>query len=175
MTQPLPTPEACALTMSAVLVDPLDSGPDAEAHMQICRACSEARIAYLAQEDAPQVLVPTGYFERLPGRILGKLPAPVRLSSHTKKYIWGLAASLLFAVSATTYWVGRANRMPLVEASLPRTSAEIQEFLPDSPFQDREDAVNDDAVTQLTALSEDDANAVIRTLAKRPTPPPVEK
>jgi hypothetical protein len=130
--------------------------------MQICRACSEARVAFLAQEEPQEALAPAGYFERLPGRILGKLPAPPRVHPLVRRFYWGTAAALLLAVGGTAFWAGRANRAPLVEASLPRTAPEALDLLPDSPFQDQ-----DDAVTQLTALSDHDAEAVIRTLAIR--------
>ena len=165
----LQMPEACHATLVAVEVDPLDPGTGAEAHMQICTACSEARVAYLAQEDVPLVLAPAGYFERLPARILGKLPAPPA-RAHTRRFFWGTAATLLFAVGVTAFWVGRANRTPLVEANLPRTISEVQEVLPDTPFQDSEDAL-----TQLTALSQEYADAVIRTLTAQHTHPPVGK
>jgi hypothetical protein len=164
----LPVPETCSRALEAILVDPLDPGPATEAHMQTCRACAETRVAYLAQEEAPLALTPAGYFERLPGRILGKLPAP-RLEAHTRRFYWGTAAALLLAVGATAFWVGRANRTPLVEANLPRPAIESQEILPDTPFQDQEDAV-----TQLTALSQKDADAVIQTLSIRQTQPPVK-
>lgn len=165
----LPVPKPCSLALDAILTDPLTPGAEAEAHMQICTACSEARVAYLAQEDHPQALAPAGYFERLPGRILGKLPAPTpRL--HTRHFFWGTAAALLLAVGATAFWAGRANRSPLVEANLPRTASEAQEVLPETPFQDSEDAV-----TQLTALSQEDADAVFRSLSKHPAPPPAGK
>ena len=51
MTQPPPIPESCSHAMAAILVNPLEPGTEAEAHMRICPACSEARVAYLAQED----------------------------------------------------------------------------------------------------------------------------
>lgn len=171
MTQPLPLPltNACQLTMDAVLVDPLDPGPEAETHLQNCRACSEARVAFLAQEEVPLVLAPAGYFERLPSRIMGKLPARSR-SSHTLRYAWGAAAALLLAVGATAFGVGRANRAPLVEANLVKTTSENQELLPDTPFQDGEDAL-----TQLTALSQEDADAVMRALSSSPKLSPAGK
>jgi hypothetical protein len=165
----LQLPEACRVALLAVEADPLDPGTDAEAHMKICSACSEARIAYLAQEEVPLALAPAGYFERLPARILGKLPSPARPARHLR-FLWGTAAALLVAVGATAFWVGRANRTPLVEAHLPRTASEVQEILPESPFQDGEDAL-----TQLTALSQEDADAVIRALAARPHQSPMDK
>ncbi len=128
--------------------------------MKLCRACSEARVAYLALEECPEVLAPTGYFERLPGRILGKLPARPRLYQRVSPLAWAAAAALLMAVGAGAFWAGRANRTPLVEATLPRTPSEVQEVLPETPFLDQEDAVS-----QLTALSPQEAEAVLKTLS----------
>lgn len=167
MSEPLPIPEACSQVLAAILVDPLDPGPEVEAHLRHCLACSEARVAFLAQEEAPLALAPAGYFERLPGRILDKLPAARRQGSSTRHFYWGAAAALLLAVGATAFWVGRANRTPLVEASLPKAPVEVQESLPETPFQDHEDAV-----TQLSTLSQEDAEAVLRALsAPRPHAP----
>ena len=170
MTQPLPNPPACLPTMEAVMADPLDPGPEAEAHLKLCRACAEARVAYLAQEESPEALAPAGYFERLPGRILRKLPARPRLHLRVGPFTWAAAAALLMAVGAGAFWAGRANRTPLVEATLPRTPSELQEVVPEVPFLDSEDAVS-----QLTALSQQDAEAVLRALRDRQTQPPVKK
>lgn len=166
----IPMSPACRTALAAIETDPLDPGVDAEAHMRSCTACSEARVAYLAQEEVPLALAPAGYFERLPGRIQGKLPARSR-PIHTQRFFWGTAAALLLAVGGTAFWVGRANRTPLVEANLSRPAVELQDDdLTDTPFQDGEDALS-----QLTALSQEDAEAVIRALSRRPKPSPSEK
>lgn len=171
MTEPLNLPEACAQALEAILADPLEPGASAENHMKGCLSCREARVAFLAQEEVVPGLTPMGYFERLPDRILGKLPTPPQRTYNRRLY-WGAAAALLLAVGGTTFWAGRANRTPLVEASLPRTATEIQEVLPlaDTPFQD-----NDDAVAQLTALSQEDADAVLRALSHEAAQNPAKK
>jgi hypothetical protein len=171
MTEPLNLPESCTRALEAILADPLEPGASVENHVRGCLTCREARVAFLAQEEIVPVLSPMGYFERLPDRILGKLPTPPQRTYHRHLY-WGAAAALLLAVGGTTFWAGRANRVPLVEASLPRTATEIQEVLPlaDTPFQD-----NDDAVAQLTALSQEDADAVLRALSHDPAPTPAKK
>lgn len=170
MTQALPIADTCTPVLEAILADPLDPGPEAEAHMKVCRACSETRVAYLAQEECPEALAPAGYFERLPERILRKLPARPRLRLRAGPFTWAAAAALLMAVGAGAFWAGRANRAPLVEATLPRTPSEIQEVLPEAPFLDPEDAV-----AQLTALSQQDADAVLQTLSDRQAQPPAKK
>ncbi len=164
----LPAPETCTRTLAAIQTDPLDPGAEPEAHMMICRACSEARVTYLAQEDSPAALAPAGYFDRLPERILRKLPARPSLYHRMRPLSWAAAAALLMTVGAAAFWAGRANRTPLVEANIPAATAETQEILPDSPFQDQEDAV-----TQLSALPEEEAKAVIRALALSQARPPV--
>lgn len=173
MTQPLAIPESCVLALNAVEANPLEPGPETEVHLRSCPACSEARVAFLAQEDAPEVLAPSGYFERLPRRLLGKLPGrPQRRALHPFAHpvLWSAAAALLLAVGAGAFWAGRANRTPLVEATLPRTPSEVQEVPADAPFHDQEDAVS-----QLTALSQQDAEAVLRTLSDRHGKPPAQQ
>jgi hypothetical protein len=167
MSQPLPFPDACSHALAAILIDPLEPGAEAEAHLRLCRACSEARVAYLAQEEAPEVLSPAGYHEHLPARILRKLPARPRLHQRLSPLAWATAAALLMAVGAGAFWAGRANRAPLVEASLPRTAPASQDLLMEAPFEDPEDALS-----QLTALSPEEAEAVIRRLAQREPRPP---
>ncbi len=170
----MPIPPNCVAALAAIQIDPLDPGAEAETHMKICRACAEARVAYFAQEDFPEALAPAGYFDRLPDRVLRKLPTRRSLHQRLRPFTWA-AAVLLLAVGTGAFWAGRANRAPLVEASLPRASPEVLEILPDTPFQDSEDAVSEDAATKLSALSEEDANAVIRALTLRQTHTPVGK
>jgi hypothetical protein len=164
----LPVSESCSQALEAILADPLDPGAEAEAHMQICRACSEARVAYLAQEDCPVVLVPAGYFERLSDRVLRKLPARSGLRHRMRPLVWAAAAALLMAVSAGAFWAGRANRTPFVEATLPRLP-ELQEMgstVSDTPFHDREE----DAA-QVQTLTPEEMKALLNRLdASSPTP-----
>ncbi|MFN7956883.1 MAG: hypothetical protein U0P46_00945 [Holophagaceae bacterium] len=166
----IPIPSTCAPVLEAVLADPLDPGPEAEAHLQICLACAEARVAYLAQEESPEALAPAGYFEHLPGRVLRKLPARRSLHQRVSPLAWAVAAALLMAVGAGAFWAGRANRTPLVEATLPRTPSEVQEVVPETPFLDPEDAVS-----QLTALSPQEADAVLQALGHRQAEPPAQQ
>ncbi len=167
MTQAPPIPESCSLAMEAVLVDPLRPGREAEAHMRICRACSEARVAYLAQEDCPEVLAPAGYFDRLPDRVLRKLPVRRPLHQQVRPFTWVAAAALLVAVGGGAFWAGRANRTPFVEATLPRQSDVIETSvtLSDAPFHDPEE----DAV-QVQALTPEEMRALLKHLEAPPSP-----
>jgi hypothetical protein len=157
-------PEACAQALAHIEVNPLDLPPEAEAHTLACPACFEARVAWLAQEDSdPVAAAPAGYFERLPDRILGKLPPPrqqrpVALAHRGHLALWALAATLLAAVAVGGFWAGRANRAPLVEASVVPAAAEVHETLPDAPFREAEDDY-----AQITDLSPEQA----RTLMER--------
>jgi hypothetical protein len=164
----LPIPDICSHALAAVLVDPLDPGVDVEVHMQTCRACSEARVAYLAQEDCPAVLAPAGYFERLSDRVLRKLPARSGLRHRVRPLAWAAAAALLMSVGAGAFWAGRANRTPLVEATLPRLP-ELQETgstVSDTPFHDREE----DAA-QVQTLTPEELKALLNHLDASPSSP----
>lgn len=157
--EPLALSDTCTAALAAVEADPLHPGPEAEAHMQICRACSEARIFFLAQEESPEALTPAGYFDRLPGRILRKLPARPSLHHRMGPLAWTAAAAVLMAVGAGAFLAGRANRPPYIEAALPR-QPEAPELLPaDTPFHDREEDVS-----QVQALSPEEMKALLKRL-----------
>lgn len=158
----LPVPEACQLALAAIEADPLTLPAEIQAHLRACPACREARVQWLAQEDTPAVLVPAGYFERLPQRVLRKLPA--RRPRH-RAILWLAAAGLALALGVGGYLVGRVQQTPLVEASLPRTSPEAGELIPDMPFE--EDA---DPLSQLSDLSPQDTEAVFQRLDAPPRP-----
>ena len=166
MTLPPALPESCSLAMEAVLRDPLEPGAEAEAHMDICRACSEARVAYLAQEECAVVLAPAGYFERLSDRVLRKLPARPGLRLRVRPLAWAAAATVLMAVSAGAFWAGRANRTPFVEATLPRQNeiTETTVTVSDTPFHDREE----DAA-QLQTLTPEEMKALLKHLDASPS------
>jgi hypothetical protein len=156
--EPLTLPEACSFALARIEADPLTPGPEVESHLRQCRACAEARVAYLAQEPAPEVLAPAGYFERLPDRLLRKLPARPRPFSHLKGATWAAAAALLMAVGAGAFWAGRANRTPYVEASLPKAPV-VEPALADAPFQDA-----DGEAAQVQALSPAEMKALLKRL-----------
>ncbi len=162
----LPFPEPCTRTLAAVEADPLEPGRDAELHMKTCTACAEARVIYLAQEDAPDVLVPAGYFDRLPARVVGKLPVRRSLAHHARALYWAAAAALLMAVGAGAFWAGRANRTPLVEATLPKPADTVEIMVPEAPFRDR-----DEDAAQIQALTPEEMKALLERLDHSTEPP----
>ena len=167
MTLPPPLPESCSRTMAAALLDPLEPGAEAEDHLRSCRACSEARVAYLAQEDFPAALAPAGYFDRLPDRVLRKLPVRLALHHRVRSFTWAAAAALFVAVGTGAFWVGRANRTPFVEATLPRQPEVIETsvILPDTPFHDREEEA-----AQIQTFTPEEMQAFLKHLEATPSP-----
>jgi len=154
----LSIPKACQRALAAIEEDPLELPAEVLAHLRACPACSEARVQWLALEEAPLALTPAGYFDRLPDRVLRKLPTKPRLLKSHQKWLWASAAAVLMGgVALGGFWLGHANRKPLVEASLPHTPSEIQELIPDTPFQESEDAMS-----KLSNLSPEEAEAVLK-------------
>ncbi len=164
----LPISSMCSQALEAILIDPLDPGAETEAHMQLCRACSETRVAYLAQEECPAILAPAGYFERLSDRVLRKLPARPGLRHRVRPLGWAVAATVLMAVGAGAFWAGRANRIPLVEATLPRLPELLDtgSAVTDTPFHDREE----DAA-QVQTLTPEEMKALLNRLDATPSSP----
>jgi predicted anti-sigma-YlaC factor YlaD len=158
--------ETCALTLAEIEARPLDLSAAAEAHLGACPACSEARVAWLALEEA-SAQAPAGYFDRLPDRILAKLPATPRRLRPRHLVLWALAAGLLAAVGTGGFLAGRANRAPMVEATLAEPAAETRETLPDVPFQEG----GEDDYAQLPDLSPEEAHRILERV-RTPQPRP---
>ena len=150
--------QACLEALAAIETDPLELPPSVEAHVARCTTCSEARVAWLAMEDAPPALAPAGYFEHLPDRILMKLPARPR-KGVLPPALWALAAGLLLAVGAGGFMVGRANRPPLAEATLAPAPQGLPGSQPETPFLE-----NDDSMTQLHRMNPQEAKALLDRL-----------
>ena len=157
----MPLPEPCAAALAALQADPLDPGPDAEAHLRACPACAEARVMLLAQEDAAVPLAPAGYFETLPARIARKLPAakgPRRLPA----WLWAAAAAVLMAAGLGGYLAGRATPAPPVlqpmaqQQTLPADPAGQEGVL---PFHDR-----DEDLAEIGGLSPSEMKELVSTL-----------
>ena len=119
-------PETCRSALAAIEGDPLNLPREVADHLRACHACTEARVQWLAQEEAVPALAPAGYFEALPSRVLRKLPSKSP-SSKSRPLLWSAAAMLLGAAALGGFLAGRANRNPVVEATLPRTPADVQD------------------------------------------------
>ncbi len=159
MTSPrMDLPEPCRLALAAVEADPLDLAAATLDHLRVCAPCAEARVLWLATLDGPAALAPAGYFDRLPARVLGKLPAP-RPAGRSRGLLATAATLLLIATAAGAFWAGKANQTPMVEASLPKSPAEIRETAVDAPFQDR-----DEILEPLQNLTPDEASALLKSL-----------
>jgi len=160
----LPIPKACEATLAALEYDPLTLPSEALAHLRQCPACAEARVQWLALEEVPNALAPAGYFDHLPARIQRKLPVRAGLLGRPRKLLWAAAAALLMAGTGVGgFWLGKANKTPLVEATLPRNPSEVQELIVDAPFQE-----DDDALSQLSTLPQEEAEAVLKQLEASP-------
>ncbi len=156
----LPIPDPCQATLTAIEQDPLELPIEVRHHLRGCAACTEARVHWLALEEAPHALAPAGYFDRLPERILRKLPTRTRRLQRHYRLLWAAAAAILMAGAGLGgFGLGKATRPPLVEAALPQHPSEIQELMPDAPFQE-----NEDAMSQLSNLSQEEAEAVLKRL-----------
>ncbi|MDP2877601.1 MAG: hypothetical protein Q8O00_15540 [Holophaga sp.] len=161
-------PNSCQTALTAIEAEPLTLSPEVQTHLRTCAACAEARVQWLALEEAPFALAPAGYFENLPGRIQRKLPSRPNQRPRFGRWMWAAAAVLLMTgVGITGFWLGRANQQPLVEATLPRTPSDVQELLPEAPFQDAEDAM-----AQLSRLSKAEAEAVLNRMDSAKTAKP---
>jgi hypothetical protein len=167
MNEGFPTvPDACARVLAEIEDHPLELSPAAAAHLRTCPACAEARVAWLAQEEDAPALAPAGYFDHLPGRVLAKLPAPPRRAQRRHLSLWALAAGLLAAVGMGGYLAGRANRAPMVEATLAAPAVEAaHETLPDTPFQEGEDDY-----AQLPDLTPEEAHQLVERVRTRYRP-----
>ena len=164
MSEHPPLSAPCLTALAALEKDPLEVPPGVAAHLRSCLACSEARILLLALEEAPEVEVPLGYFEGLGFRILRKLPAR-RAGLRASAGFWLMAAGLMVALGlgATGFYLGRAARPPLVEASLPKAPADPGEPPPESPFSE-----STDALSQLSTLSPQAAEKALSRLQAQP-------
>ncbi|BDU73361.1 hypothetical protein [Mesoterricola silvestris] len=156
----------CLEALAAIEADPLDLPAEVEAHVRGCSGCSEARVTWLALDDAPAALAPAGYFDQLPSRIVRKLPTRPRAGGGHGA-LWALAAGLLMAVGAGGFWLGRANRQPLVEATYTPAAAELPAALPETPFMEGEDEV-----AQLRKLTPEKADTVLEGLEPKPAKDP---
>nr|WP_320131582.1 hypothetical protein [uncultured Holophaga sp.] len=154
-------PETCQRTLEAIQADPLELSSALEEHCAQCPSCQEARVQWLAMEDAPSPLVPASYYEALPDRILRKLPARTARRFRGRPLLVAAAALLVLAAGVGGYWAGRTTPQAApATAALPDT--EVIEALPVAPFEE-----SDDPLAQVGNLSSQEAATVARKLAEQ--------
>lgn len=156
----LPITPACQAALAAIEADPLDLAPEAEAHLRTCAACREARVLFLAQEEAPLPLVPAGYFERLPARVAGKLQT--RKAGFRPSTWWMAAAAVLtLGVGSAAFLAGRANRAPgMAEAApLPQEAAPVHRT--PVPFKDAHESLD-----KLQDMSPEEVQALLERIER---------
>lgn len=167
MSEPLLSiPQACQQALAAIEQNPLELPPEIQHHLHTCAACSETRVLWLSQEEAPLPLVQGNYFQSLPDRILRKLPAPRKLSRRAHPALWLAAAAALAAASLGGFLAGKINRTPLVEARLPASTSENHEVLEEALGTDA-----DESITQLSTLSPEETQTLLKRLDSQ-TPHP---
>lgn len=157
-----PTLEACTHALEAIEADPLELPLEVEAHLKACSACAEARVLWLAQQEEPSPLAPAGYFDHLPQRVLRKLPPP-RKRWRIHPALLAAAGLLAVALGFGGFWLGRAHRAPVVEATLPKAPAEAAPAS-EAPFHEGENPYS-----ELKQLSPEEAKALLERL-ESPTP-----
>lgn len=124
--------------------------------------CSEARVMWLAQDDFDSPLAPTNYFDRLPGRILQKLPvAPVRFRLRTPLLV--SAASMLFLTGLSGYWYGRQSHLSTIvlEAVLP-----VPKDLQDPFTQDLTSFTSIELFSQVENMTHEEVQELMEGLKK---------
>jgi hypothetical protein len=163
----LTTPEPCRQALVAIEADPLNLPSDVQAHLRGCVACTETRVQWLAQEDVPAVMAPAGYFERLPDRVLRKLPARRLSALRNHPWLWLAAAGLALTLGAGGFLAGRVQRTPVVEASLAKPALDATELISDTPFKE-----TDDVMSQFSTLNPQEAEAVLKRLELAQAPRP---
>jgi len=163
----LPIPDACQTALQAIEADPLEPSPEALVHLRTCPTCREARVQWLALEDAPQVLAPAGYFQNLPERVLRKVPLRAKAPRRPHPFLWLAAGFLALTTSLAGFLAGRANRAPMVEASMPVTQpSEAREVVPVAPFH-----AEDEVLSQISTMSPEETAALAKRLdAEAKTP-----
>jgi hypothetical protein len=125
-------PLECQDALRAIECDPINIDPDALGHISVCRACSEARVLWLAQEDFGPAQAPAGYFEALPGRVLRKLPALYTRHRQGRLLLASAASLAMFAaIGAGGYLLGRHDQMPPVFLEAVHTPRDFQDVFAD--------------------------------------------
>lgn len=153
-----PLPEACVQASRDLERDPIQPSEATETHLKQCPACAEARILWIAQAEDPEPQVPVGYFERLPHRVLRKLPPP-RSSRPSHTILLAAAGLLALALGLGGFWLGRAHQTPRLEATGPMFTPEATPVT-EVPFHEGETPY-----LALEELSSDEARALLHRLS----------
>jgi hypothetical protein len=113
-------PAGCQDALRAIKLDALNLPLKTLQHVSVCSKCSEARVLWLAQEDFDIQLTPAGYFDKLPSRILQKLPVAQKTPLYRLPLLISAASLLLFS-GLSGYWYGRQSQFSpiILEAIVP--------------------------------------------------------
>jgi hypothetical protein len=153
-------PQSCQDALLAIEADPLNLSPDILDHVSVCPMCSEVRVMWLAQEDFDAAAAPAGYFQRLPSRVLQKMPLPSsRLS--LKIPILASAASLMLIASAGGFWFGRQTQPTTVVFEAVMPPRDMQDY-----FQDPSSFSSLELFSQIPDLTPEETAALMTDLKK---------
>jgi hypothetical protein len=162
--KPLPKntviPQACQNALEAIEQNPLALPKGALKHVAQCPMCSEARVMWLAQDEFEAPLAPAGYFDKLPGRVLQKMPSSPA-SPWLRLPLLASAASILFFAGMGGYWYGRQTHPPIVlEAVMPPRGAQ-------DPFlQDFTSFTSIEAFSMVPSLTPEEVQELMKDLQK---------
>ncbi|MCL1908800.1 MAG: hypothetical protein FWG12_05470 [Holophagaceae bacterium] len=154
---------SCHAALQAIERSPLDLDSGSLKHISQCPMCSEARVMFLAQDDFDPCLAPAGYFDKLPSRVLQKLPvAPVRFRLRTMLLI--SAASMFFLTGLGGYWYGRQSHLSTIvlEAVIP-----IPKDLQDPFFQDYTSFTSIELFSQVESMTPEETQKLMEGLKKQ--------
>jgi hypothetical protein len=76
--------------------------------------------------------------------------------------LWGTAAALLLGAALGGFWVGRAQRAPVAEATLALPQGEAKEILPEAPFPE-----GDEDLAKLKSLPPEPSRTVMDRMEAR--------
>lgn len=158
-----PTPEQLEMILQALEADPLHLQADVAAYVRQSPALSELRVQWLAVQDdsGNPSMAPAGYFQALPGRVLRKLPIKSAARHGLHPALWAAAAALMLTIGAGSFWAGKANRTPLVEARAQELEPSKELPLADAPFQE-----SDDVMVQIQNLSPEEIQRIADSVKK---------
>jgi len=155
-------PLGCQEALRAIELDPLNLPIEALQHVSACAKCSEARVLWLAQEDFGTQMTPAEYFDKLPSRILQKLPIAQKTPLYRLPLLVSAATLLLFA-GLSGYWYGRQSQFSpiILEAIVP-------------PKDMRDPFINDptsfssiELFSQVHDLTQEEAQTLMKDLKKQ--------